>query len=81
MVTMKVIGLNMRMSSMAGIPRLNTLKIMPDNQNSGVESVFSKFMKSLLMAESKLVMRENMSKKTNMSTMATGSCKRYRSSG
>ena len=55
---------------------------MPDSQNSGVESVFRKnCMKSLLMAESKLVVRENMSKKTNMSTMATGSCKRYKSSG
>ena len=52
---------------------MNTLKMMPESQNSGVESVFIKFMKSLLMAESKLVTNENMLKKTNISTRATGS--------
>ena len=72
-VTLNVMGLSMRTSSTKGSCKLYTLKIMPDSQNSGVESVFIRFMKSLLIAESKLVTRENMLKKTNISTRATGS--------
>ena len=80
-VTMNVMGLSIRTSSITGIPRLNTLKMIPDNQKRGVESVFIKFIKSLLMAESKLVTSENILKNTNMSTRATGNCSKYRSNG
>ena len=49
-----------------------TSKMTPDSQNNGVESVCRRFLKSLLMAERQLVISENKSKNTNMSTMATG---------
>ena len=71
-VTKKVTGLNMRMASMAGMPMEYTSKMTPDSQNNGVESVCRRFLKSLLMAERQLVISENKSKNTNMSTMATG---------
>ena len=70
---MNVMGLSIRTSSTKGSCKLYTLKIMPDSQNSGVESVFIKFMKSLLIADSKLVTSENILKNTNISTSATGS--------